>query len=516
MYLLSSKQARELDRLCVQELGISEDSLIEAAGLNAALAMEREFGSLAGRRVAILCGKGNNAADGLALARHLLNQGVTPLPVLAYGQAAMKETALARLRTLRQAGIQTLDASGEDGPSLARAAFAGADIVVDAVLGSGARGPVTGPLADLIVALNSAGRSVLALDIPSGLDPDTGQVKGACVFATVTLAMQCAKVGSALYPGRAYVGRLVVADLGMPLGLLARLGPLARWYDDSRARASVPARAADTHKKKAVVVIVAGSAQYLGAALLCARAAYRGGAGLVKLVLPVDLRVAAQTALPEAVVLGVGSAKDDCLDESAAQAIQDAVTDAQAIIVGPGLGRAPKTQALIRKLYASLDLPMVVDADAFSVLDPAALRVAAPRVLTPHDGEMAHLLGADGASRLGQDRVAEARALAQSAQVTLLLKGPGSLVCDPAGELTINATGGPVLASAGTGDVLAGLVGALLAQGSTPADAARLGAWLHGRTADVWAARGGDRGVLASDLAEMIPMALAGALGVGQ
>lgn len=516
LYLLSSEQARKLDQLCTQGLGISEDALIEAAGLNAALAMEREFGALAGRRVAILCGKGNNAADGLALARHLLNQGVTPLPVLAFGQAAMNSLAQARLQTLRQAGIQTLDASGEDGPSLARAAFAGADIVVDAVLGTGSRGAVTGALAALIVALNSAGRPVLALDIPSGLDADTGRVQGACVYATVTLAMQCAKVGLALYPGRAYVGRLVVADLGLPLGLLAKLGPLARWYDESRARASVPGRAGDAHKKSAVVLVVAGSAQYLGAALLCARAAYRGGAGLVRLALPLSARQAAQTALPEAVVLGLGAAGADALGEDSADAILAAASDAHAVVLGPGLGLAAPTQALVRKLYQSLKLPCVVDADALSALDLKALKVAAPRLLTPHDGEMARLLGDKGAERLGLDRVAEARALASRGQLNLLLKGPGTLVCDAAGDLTLNATGSPALASAGSGDALAGLIGALMAQGLEPSEAGRLGAWLHGRSGELWAARAGDRGALASDLSDLIPFALAGLLGLGQ
>ncbi|HXC64361.1 MAG TPA: NAD(P)H-hydrate dehydratase [bacterium] len=266
-------------------------------------------------------------------------------------------------------------------------------------------------------------------------------------------------------------------------------------YGQADAAEALPVRAPDAHKRKAVLLLVAGSTQYLGAALLCARAAYRSGAGMVRLALPAALAQAAMQALPEAVVHGLVAQPLDQLMELAG--------GANAAVVGPGLGRSEETRALVAALWSALPVPAVFDADALHGLRPAAH--AAPRIMTPHEGEFIGLMGPTG---LDAGRPAAALALARSFQAVALLKGPGTLVARPDGALSINTSGSSVLASAGTGDVLSGLIGALLAQGAEAYDAARLGAWIHGRAGDRWAAANAGRGLLAGDLADGLPAVL--------
>ena len=278
-------------------------------------------------------------------------------------------------------------------------------------------------------------------------------------------------------------------------------------FDKAAATAALPARDRATHKKKASVLIIAGSAQYLGASLLCGRAAYRSGAGLVHLALPGPLALSAMAALPELVVHGLG--KGAQLDHSHLKAIHGLAAPVQAVAVGPGLGRAPGTQRLVRSLWKSLPKRSVFDADALAALD-LKIEPGAERVLTPHEGELALLLG-DQALALG--RPTAARSLASLGHCVAVLKGPGTLVANLNGALSLNSTGSSVLATAGTGDVLTGAIAALMAQGASPYDAARLGVWAHGIAAELWARDHAGRGLLASDLADGLPgaFALAGA-----
>lgn len=266
-------------------------------------------------------------------------------------------------------------------------------------------------------------------------------------------------------------------------------------YGQADAAKALPVRAPDTHKRKAVLLLVAGSTQYLGAALLCARAAYRSGAGLVRLALPAALAPGAMQALPEVVVHSLAP-------HPLAQLLELA-NGANAAVVGPGLGRLEETRTLVAALWSGLPVPAVFDADALHGLRPSAF--AAPRILTPHEGELIGLMGPLG---LDAGRPAAALALARAFRAVALLKGPGTLVARPDGPISINSSGSSVLASAGTGDVLSGLIGALLAQGSDAYDAARMGAWIHGRAGDRWAGANAGRGLLASDLADGLPAVL--------
>ncbi len=265
----------------------------------------------------------------------------------------------------------------------------------------------------------------------------------------------------------------------------------------------LPPRPVDLHKKQASLLVIAGSAQYLGAALLCARAAYRTGASLVRLALPQSLSVEAMAALPEMVVLGLGSGPALTFDEAAT--LESLALESQAVVVGPGLGRAPATQALVRRLWTHLAQPTLFDADALAALD-LEQAPGGPRVLTPHEGELKLLLGTDA---LQAGRPSAVRTLATRAHSVALLKGPGTLIAQSDGTYSINGTGSAVLATAGSGDVLSGAIGALLAQGALPYDAACVGAWAHGWAGDAWARSHAGRGLLASDLTDLLPTALA-------
>jgi hydroxyethylthiazole kinase-like uncharacterized protein yjeF len=450
---------------------------------------------LAGKRMAVLCGKGNNAADGLMLAREAALQGASVSVVLAFPEPGLGREAGLALGKCRAAGVRVESADR------AAAALESVDLAVDALVGTGARLPLTGNLELLAGALEAFSGRVLALDIPSGLDPDSGEAPGACVRATWTLSFLAAKLGLAIGAGPAHCGELSVAELGADAAWAG--APAAELFDAAAARGALVARPADTHKKKAELLVVAGSTAYLGAALLCARGAYRCGAGLVRLVLPEALAPFAQASLPEAMVAGMPCA--GALGMAQLQGILDLARHAGAVVVGPGLGRGPETLMLVRELWVRIGRPAVFDADALHALE-LGRAPAGPRILTPHEGELKALMGAGA---LDKGRPAAARALAAAAPAVVLLKGPASLCAGSDGALSVNSEGSSVLATAGTGDVLSGAIGALLAQGTAPFPAAALGAWVHGRASAAWVRAHGGRGLLASDLADALPDALA-------
>jgi len=500
MILLTVQQARAFEAAARERLSVPERALIARAGQAAFEFAGRKLGPVHGKRLAVLCGKGNNAADGLHMAARCAAEGAVVVAVLAFPARDLSPEAAWALQEARRSGVSVDEASD----AAIAAALANADLAVDALVGTGARLPLEGSLAALVRALNGFKGLVLALDLASGLDADSGRCTDPCVRADWTLAFLGAKLGQALGEGPRCSGELSVDFLGCDE---AWAPATASCFDLAAARQAMAPRPRDYHKKKAELLVIAGSKEYLGAALLCARGAYRCGAGLVRLALPEALAPFAQAALPEAVVaaLPAGAA----LGEMHLEALLALAATAKAAVLGPGLGRADETLALVRELWDRLPMPAVFDADALF-----ALRLgAAPggeRVLTPHEGELLRLLGP---AALSQGRPAAARALAAAAAAVALLKGPSTLVARPDGSLSVNSEGGPELSTAGTGDVLSGAIGALLAQGTEAYTAACLGAWIHGRAGRDWRRAHGERGLLASDLADAMPSAQAEAFG---
>jgi NAD(P)H-hydrate epimerase len=457
--------------------GTPEAVLMERAGHAVAWAVRTRLRGLYGRRVVVVCGKGNNGGDGVIAARVLRQWG-----------ARVDEFHLA---------------AGVSKPELARSLLR-ADLVVDAMYGTGFRGELERDAGAVAEALRDFGGAVVAVDIPSGVQGLTGEVRGIAVRADETVCFAAHKPALLFEPGRTLAGRVHVADLGIPVADLARA-----WVTEPADVATllVP-RDPDAHKWRAGCYVVGGSGGMTGAPSLVSHAAMRTGAGIVWCGVP-GAETAARLSGSEVIAKALPAAPDGSLADGAAKDVLDHLERFRALAIGPGLGRSPATGAAVRRIVAAARVPVVIDADALHAVgdDPALLRIrSAPTILTPHEGEYASLRGGPP----GPDRLAAARALAADTGAIVLLKGPGTVVATPDGLAWICPTGGPWLATAGTGDVLTGVIAGLLARGVAPAHAAFVGAFVHGRAADL----AGHTGLMAGDLVAAIPAVLADLAGV--
>jgi NAD(P)H-hydrate epimerase len=372
-------------------------------------------------------------------------------------------------------------------------------LCIDALLGTGIERAVSDRLAAVIAWINVASRRVLAVDIPSGVDGNTGAVHGTAVRAHVTVTLGLPKLGLAFHPGRGHVGRLVVADIGFPADILREAPSPWEWYGIEAARQALPALQPTAHKySRGTVVVVAGSRAYPGAAALAASGAQRAGAGIVHLVAPASIRDVLEVMLPEVIVHPVGDAGTGAPAAEALHRAATLVERAQAVVVGPGVGADAETQAGIRRLLARLEVPAVVDAEAIAALHRPPH--PGPRIITPHAGELARWSGLPGEPD-ALARAESAASLAHDWDAVLLAKGAPTVVLTPEGRRIVNGSGNAGLATAGSGDVLAGIVGAFLAQGMPAAEAAALAAFVHGRTAESLSERVSTRSLIARDLA---------------
>jgi hydroxyethylthiazole kinase-like uncharacterized protein yjeF len=453
--------------------GTPVEELMERAGRAVAWAIRERLIGLYGRHALIVCGKGNNGGDGLVVARVLRAWGARVDVFMLH--------------------------DGVPGAALDRA-LARADVAVDAMFGTGFRGALEGDALTVADAFAEFSGTVVAIDIPSGVDGLTGVVEGTAVRADETVCFAAYKPGLLLEPGRSHAGRVRVVDIGIPVV-----------EDDGAARTAVVERAdvaawirprePDAHKWRAGCFVVGGSGGMIGAPLFVSHAAMRVGAGIVWCGLP-GAEAAARASGTEVITKGLPADADGSLAEAAAAEVLEDVDRFRALAIGPGLGRAPATEAAVCEIVAAAPVPIVVDADALHALagSDALTKRAAPTVLTPHDGEFATLAG----ERPGPDRLAAARGLAADTGAVVLLKGPATVIAAADGRALISAAGGPWLATAGTGDVLTGLIAGLLAQGIDSWLAAAAGAVVHSRAADI----AGHTGLVAGDLVGAVPAVL--------
>jgi NAD(P)H-hydrate epimerase len=505
--VVTAAQMRELDRRAIAS-GLPALALMEKAGEGVARFVE----ALAGRglrRVAFLCGKGNNGGDGFVAAR-LLRQRDPGLDLrvhLAASPAEVEGEARTNLERVQEAGCEVDHSHPPDQARLT----AEADLIVDALLGTGLSGEVSGPLAELIDLVNRARRPVLSVDVPSGLDADTGHPCGRAVRADWTLTLGLPKLGLLLPPGIDHAGQVEVVDIGLPPALVAASASVAEMTDEALARSLLPRRARGAHKGEAGrVLVIAGSPGLTGAAALCAQGALRAGAGLVTLAIPASLNDLMEVKLTEVMTRPLPETAERTLGLAALPALEELAAGSDAIAIGPGLSRSPETQQLVRRLSSRLRRPAVMDADALNALaeDPRPLESEhAPFLLTPHPGELARFFGATPAD-IQADRIGRAEAAAARFGSVVLLKGACSVIAAVGERVHINPTGNPGMASGGAGDVLTGIAAALLAQGLSAFDAARLGAYLHGLAGDLAAGESGEIGMIAGDLLPALPRAI--------
>ncbi|MDZ7662447.1 NAD(P)H-hydrate dehydratase [Thiohalophilus sp.] len=475
--LYTADQCRELDRIAIEEEGMSGSILMERAGEAAWRLLTRRWPEA--RRIAVVCGTGNNGGDGYVVARLAQADG-REVRVLQVGDPdKLRGDALAALQRLQ--GMEVVPEPFASQP------IEDLDLLVDALLGTGVQGPVNEPYATAIDWLNASGKPVLALDVPSGLDANTGQAGGRAVCADATLTFIGLKTGLLTGDASDYVGELVFTSLNLPASVRARVSPVARRLDFEALRQHLPRRPRNSHKGLYGHVLILGGEQGMnGAARLAGEAALRAGAG----------RVSIATRAVHAATLNSGRPELMCHGVEDSQALQALIDQATVLAVGPGLGQG-EWGRMIWQAIAARDTPQVVDADALNLLAENP-QWAGQRILTPHPGEAARLLNLTPAE-VQVDRLAAVRRLQAQFGGAVVLKGAGTLVSTDAGNSVCTA-GNPGMSSAGMGDVLTGVIAALLAQGLAPATAAQLGVCLHASAADQGAKAAGERGLLAGDL----------------
>jgi NAD(P)H-hydrate epimerase len=500
MRLVTGREMQEIDRRTIGGGLVPSLVLMENAGQAAAREAIARLGQApAGKRVEILCGKGNNGGDGLVIARVLAARGASVRVHLTHPLEALTPDARANAACLDGTGVElrTLPERIEGSLTDLSGWLAGADLCVDALLGTGVADAVRGRMAMLVDLLDRASRNTLAVDVPSGVDADTGAVLGTAVRADVTVTFGLPKLGLLLHPGAEKTGRLVVADIGFPTDVVDAVAPDRFWVEDELARSLLPRLAPTAHKyARGCVLVVAGSRAYTGAAALAAEAALRSGAGIVHLAVPESIRAVLQTKLTEVIVHGAPETAEGTLSPAAMPVVSPLLERADAVAVGSGLGMTEPARDLVRELLAGTTRPAVVDADAVSAIGRPPHR--APRVATPHAGELERWTARPAGTAL--ERLSAAARTAEGLEVVVLAKGAPTFVATPQGALFVNGSGHAGLATAGSGDVLTGVVAALLAQGLAPGDAASLGAFLHGRAAEIATRDGSPRSLLAGDL----------------
>jgi len=493
--LPDAAQMRAIDAWAIETRGIPSLDLMERAGEGLARVIEEHVPS---GRIAVVCGKGNNGGDGLVAARLLRRAGRDVDVLLTSEPDALSEDAGAQLARLPGAAPARYSA----------ARLSGAAGLVDALLGTGATGAPRGASAGVIEDLNGARAPVIAADVPSGVDAGTGEVAGAAVRAVATATFHAAMPGLWIAPGKTHAGAVHVIDIGIPAGAP---GDADAGLITPAVLRDVPRRGPDSTKfSSGNVVIIGGSRGLTGAPTMAALAAARAGAGYVTVAAAASAELSFTTRLLEVMFKGLPDT-DGALTPEAIDAAVAAVARADAVVLGPGLGRSPGAQALARELVQRIDVPLVIDADGLNAMAGRVEELRRrrwPTILTPHAGELARLLEVD-AEEIGRARLHHARAAAERAKALIVLKGDDTLVAAPSGRVAISPGGAPALATAGTGDVLSGVTGSMLAKGMSHAHAACAAVFAHVRAGQIAAEPHGPDGVIASDVIAALPPALA-------
>lgn len=514
MMLVTAEEMRRLDRTTIDAGLASGETLMERAGAGVAQSMERRYGPSLGMRVLVLCGTGSNGGDGFVAARHLIERGAEVHVALLGERARVRGDALAHLDRLAAAGLTvavTTDAEALERRVASRDAW---DFALDALLGTGAHGEPEGMMetgVEVLRQLDEAGTRVVALDLPTGVHADTGAIARRAVRADLTVTFGCPKRGHFLYPGRAFVGALDVVDIGLAPALPASPSGPVHLATAAAMAGLLPVREPRAHKGSVGHVLVAGGSVGLtGAVALAARGALRGGAGYVKAAVPRSLNDVLEVKLTEEMTIPMPETAERTLALAALEPLLAAAVAADVVALGSGLSRHREAGELARRVVAESERPLVIDADALGAFEGHADALAtatAPRVLTPHLGEMRRLTGIDTVA-LEANRIDAAREWAQRWRAVVVLKGAPTVTAAPDGRATVNPTGNPGMATVGMGDVLTGVIAALLAQGLDPYESARLGAYAHGLAGDLVADQKGRYGLTAGDVAEAIPLAL--------
>lgn len=508
MKLVTAKEMKALDVQAQNDYAMPGILLMDNAAQAVAEAVHEALTALEGERVVIFCGGGNNGGDGLGAARWLQSYGVS-VRAFVVGAAldAVQGDVAMELAMFTKAGGRVEALSTEDDWVLAELAASKADVLVDALLGTGFHGELEGDVLRACELLNKSEKYILAVDIPTGVNADNGAVSEQAVRADHTVTMALVKTGLLLYPGREYCGDIELADISMPVKLVEDYKSDKYRLTDEIVRELLPLRKANAHKGDAGrVVICAGSPGYTGAAALASDAAVKAGAGLVSLYTPLSSRDVLAIKLTEVMVHGLLERMPGILGGGAASDVASSAEAADVLAIGPGLGTSESTQEAVRTILQKITTPVVIDADALTALaghTEILAAMQAQKVLTPHPGEMARLTGLEIAE-IEADRINVAKKYAEEWQAIVVLKGAPTVIGCPNGTVYVNSTGNSSLATGGSGDVLTGIIAGLAAQEISLQEAAICGVYLHGLAAEL---TGIDIGLAAGELAALLPQA---------
>ncbi len=520
MKIASARQMAELDRVSMEQYGIPSLLLMENAGRSCAERILRflddKVGAPEEASVAVVCGRGNNGGDGMVIARNLHNRGVYVEVFLLAEEDNLSTDAKIQNGILKKMDVEVRVIRDRDGVEDLRSFLEEVHLCVDAILGTGLSSPLTGIIREVVEVVNLSLAPVYAVDIPSGIDATTGRILGEAIRADYTGSLGLLKLGQVLLPGSIHCGETEIYDIGIPSKAVFDAGIKIEALDERIVKSMLSIRPPDFHKGDAGrVFIVGGSPGMTGAPCLAGHAAVRMGAGLITVVVPSSLRPVVEAKLMEVMSIGIEDGGGGYFKKEMVPELVERITKADVVVIGPGLGSYADSGPFLRDLIPRIRVPFIVDADGLNALDGQVevLRTAvAPCTLTPHPGEMSRLTR-ESIEAIEASRIGSAQHLAEEQNVTVILKGARTIITTPKGDVFINTTGNPYMASGGMGDALTGMVAALASQGLSPTDAACAGVFLHGMSADLLVRRHPMSAVSATDVIENVREALQHTMG---
>ncbi|MGE5558625.1 MAG: NAD(P)H-hydrate dehydratase [Bacillota bacterium] len=509
MKVVTAAEMRRIDQEAVNSFLIPALILMENAGAAVCQYIAGEYPDIRLLDAVVVAGKGNNGGDGLVAARRLFLNGAGVKVFITGGKEGLSAEAAANAGIAERLGIHLVFMQRKEDLQLLQAALSQSDLAIDAIFGTGFSGPPKGIAAEAVKYINLYAKKVLAVDIPSGVSADTGRTEGEAVKADVTIALGLPKIGNVTFPGAELCGELQVMDIGFPPLLTASEKLRTELLDEPDAGKLLPRFPRDIHKgRRGHVLVLGGSPGMNGAPLLAAMGALKAGAGLVTAAVPESIYPYVAGKAREIMTISLPQGQSGAVHPGALDVLADKWERWSAAAVGPGMSQAPEAAEFMTGFWEKCPLPLVADADALNIISRSPEKffpVSREVILTPHPGELARLSGLSIDDIQG-DRVRIARALAEKWHAVLVLKGARTVIAGPSGDVRINTTGNPGMASGGMGDVLAGVICALVAQGAAPEQAAAAGSYLHGLAADL-AARGGEIGITARDVLFYLPRA---------
>lgn len=507
MRLVTNKEMRTIDTWAIRKFGLPSLVLMENAGQGCVNVLEDYF-DLDGLSVLVLCGHGNNGGDGFVIARLLQNRGAQVMVILLGKGSQLKKDAQLNYTLAKKAGIKVYE-SVQMSKIRRYHQMSDPDVIVDAIFGTGFTGEPRGIHKNVMDFVNSSPAFILSVDIPSGVHGDTGQFRTTCVIADATATMCLPKRGHYLYPGRECCGDLHIVDIGIPYKKISEGFPHIMEFETIRSL--IPVRPPDGHKGTfGNILIIAGARGFSGAAAMAATAALKTGAGYVRLAAPHGILNALESRLLEVVKIPLEQTAQETIGPRALGTLIPHLASADSIIIGPGLTTHPETCEFFHSVLPFLDKPTIIDADALNIIaqHPACIKqMPAPCIFTPHPGELSRLTDLSAQS-INDTRVDLTPRLAAKWKTTIVLKGAPTVIATPKGSSFVNPTGNSGLASAGSGDVLVGMIGGFLTQRCSPLEAALLGVFLHGLSADLAAEDKNEYSLMAGDLIDYIPEAI--------